>query len=343
MGCSGVKRFFKVVIPLVMPSILAAALMVFMRAFADFGTPLMIGEGYRTFPVEIYNQFVGETGTNHNFASAIAVIAIVITALIFLIQKVATSKFQFTMNSLHPIEKQKMGPLKSFFVHFFIYGMVIISMLPQIYLAYLSFRNTTPSGQSFTTGYSLDSYIKAYNRVGRSIGNTLKIGTRVENAGEGRMYFAVGGHPGFNVPMEAGTSFEDYCLMFDEEAHPYRIHLADSGAVTPLTTVYEMKDNKVIPLSHDLFDHDAVVLTHAAKTVKICSDRTSRAVTVSYPDFRYVGFWHKPKTDAPYVCVEPWTSLPSREGIVEKLALQADLLSLDPGKVWETVWTVTID
>ncbi|MBQ1505139.1 MAG: iron ABC transporter permease [Erysipelotrichales bacterium] len=176
MGCSGVKRFFKVVIPLVMPSILAAALMVFMRAFADFGTPLMIGEGYRTFPVEIYNQFVGETGTNHNFASAIAVIAIVITALIFLIQKIATSKFQFTMNSLHPIEKQKMGPLKSFFVHFFIYGMVIISMLPQIYLAYLSFRNTTPSGQSFTTGYSLDSYIKAYNRVGRSIGNTLKIG-----------------------------------------------------------------------------------------------------------------------------------------------------------------------
>ncbi|MBR6397554.1 MAG: aldose 1-epimerase family protein [Lachnospiraceae bacterium] len=174
-------------------------------------------------------------------------------------------------------------------------------------------------------------------------GNTLKIGTRVENAGEGRMYFAVGGHPGFNVPMEAGTSFTDYCRVFDEEAHPYRIHLADSGAVTPLTTVYEMKDNKVIPLSHDLFDHDAVVLTHAAKTVKICSDRTSRAVTVSYPDFRYVGFWHKPKTDAPYVCVEPWTSLPSREGIVEKLALQADLLSLDPGKVWETVWTVTID
>jgi galactose mutarotase-like enzyme len=157
------------------------------------------------------------------------------------------------------------------------------------------------------------------------------------------MYFAVGGHPGFNVPMEDGTSFTDYCLVFDEEAHPYRIHLADSGAVTPLTTVYEMKDNKVIPLSHDLFDHDAVVLTHAAKTVKICSDRTSRAVTVSYPDFRYVGFWHKPKTDAPYVCVEPWTSLPSREGIVEKLALQADLLSLDPGKVWETVWTVTID
>ena len=41
MGCSGFKRFFTIVIPLCMPTIIAAALMVFMRAFADFGTPLL--------------------------------------------------------------------------------------------------------------------------------------------------------------------------------------------------------------------------------------------------------------------------------------------------------------
>ncbi|MCR5295705.1 MAG: aldose 1-epimerase family protein [Lachnospiraceae bacterium] len=174
-------------------------------------------------------------------------------------------------------------------------------------------------------------------------GRTLAIGTRVENAGSGRMFFAVGGHPGFNVPMEAGSSFEDYRLEFDEEAHPYRIHLADSGAVTPRVSLYEMKDSRIIPLTHDLFDHDAIVLQNAARSVSICSDKTSRRVTVSYPDFRYVGFWHKPKTDAPYLCVEPWTSLPSREGIVENLALQSDLLSLDPEKSWETRWTIRIE
>lgn len=57
-----------------------------MRAFADFGTPLMMGEGYRTFTVEIYNQFLSETGSNYNFASAISVIAVLLTAVIFLIQ-----------------------------------------------------------------------------------------------------------------------------------------------------------------------------------------------------------------------------------------------------------------
>ena len=173
-------------------------------------------------------------------------------------------------------------------------------------------------------------------------GNVLKMKTTVKNRGDKRMYFAVGGHPGFNVPMAPGTSFEDYRLEFARDAHPYRILLADSSAVTPGQERYELPE-RIIPLHHDLFDHDAIVLVNAAREVAICSDRTDRRVTVSYPDFRYIGFWHKPCTDAPYVCVEPWTSLPSREGIVEDLALQGDLVALDGGKKWSTVWTVRID
>ena len=96
LGCIGMKRFTKVIMPLCMPSILAAGLLVFMRALADFGTPLLIGEGYRTFPVEIYNQYVGETSVNYNFAAAISVIAILITALVFFIQKILTSRYQFS-------------------------------------------------------------------------------------------------------------------------------------------------------------------------------------------------------------------------------------------------------
>ena len=85
MGCKGVRRFFKVILPLCMPTILAATLLVFMRAFADFGTPLLIGQGYRTFPVEIYNAFFSETaGGDYGFACATSVIAILITTVVFL-------------------------------------------------------------------------------------------------------------------------------------------------------------------------------------------------------------------------------------------------------------------
>lgn len=173
LGCSGFKRFIKIGVSLCMPSILAASLMIFMRAFADFGTPLMIGEGYRTFPVEIYNQFVGETGTNFNFAAAVSVIAIVITAIVFFIQKLANKRFQFTMNALHPIERKKAKPFANVMIHIFAYGVVLISMLPQLYLIYTSFRKSTKSGFAFVPGYSLGNYQAALKRMGKGFKNEI--------------------------------------------------------------------------------------------------------------------------------------------------------------------------
>jgi len=175
MGCSGFKRLYKVVIPLCSPSILAAALMVFMRALADFGTPLLIGEGYRTFPVEIYKQFVGETSVNHNFAAAISVIAILITAIVFILQKVAANKLNFTMNALHPIEARKAKPFTNALIHIYAYILVALSLLPQVYIIYLSFRNTSLTGNMFKPGYSLKSYQQVFTDMGDMVINTIII------------------------------------------------------------------------------------------------------------------------------------------------------------------------
>lgn len=174
MGCSGAKRFFKVVIPLCMPTIIAATLMVFMRAFADFGTPLFIGEGYRTFPVEIYNSFMSETGGDTHFASAVAIIAIVITAIIFLIQRSVNNHFRFTMNALHPVEPKKATGLKNVLIHLYCYGIVFIAYAPQLYVIYTSFKKT--SGKLFVDGYSLDSYRDAIGKLENAIPNTFLIG-----------------------------------------------------------------------------------------------------------------------------------------------------------------------
>ncbi len=174
LGCSGVKRFFKVIIPLCMPTILAASLLVFMRAFADFGTPLLIGEGYRVFPVEIYTQFLGETGTNYSFAAAISVIAIVITAIIFLVQRTLSKRYAFTMNALHPIERKKAKGIFKVFIHAYTYIIVGLAFLPQIYIVYQSFQNT--SGKLFKPGYSLSSYQTAIKRMSSAIPNTFIIG-----------------------------------------------------------------------------------------------------------------------------------------------------------------------
>lgn len=175
MGSTRLKRFFQISIMLSMPTILAAALLVFMRAFADFGTPLLIGEGYRTFTVEIYNQYLGEVGQNHNFAAAIAVIAIIVTALVFLLQKWATGKFKFTLQSSRQIEKKRPKGIGGFFIYLYCYVLVALAFLPQLYIVYLSFRKS--SQVMFLPGYSLDNYRLAADRLlGRSIVNTLVLG-----------------------------------------------------------------------------------------------------------------------------------------------------------------------
>lgn len=175
LGCSGIKRFFKVILGLSMPTILAASLVVFMRAFADFGTPLLIGEGFRTFPVEIYNQYLGEVGRNFNFASAISVIAIVLTALIFFVQKFLISRYKFSIRALHPVEKKKPKGIAGILMHLYCYILIIAAFLPQVYIIYLSFRNT--SGGIILEGYSLGNYRAAMGRLlGRSIQNTLIMG-----------------------------------------------------------------------------------------------------------------------------------------------------------------------
>ena len=175
LGCSGVKRFLSVILRLSMPTILAAALLVFMRAFADFGTPLLIGEGYRTFTVEIYKQFLSETGSDYGFAAAISVIAIILTAAIFLLQKYATKKFSFTMNALHPVEKRDPKGFGGVMMHVFCYLVIAVSMLPQLYIIYVSFRNSKMG--VFQSGYSLDNYRSAINNLLlRATGNTVIIG-----------------------------------------------------------------------------------------------------------------------------------------------------------------------
>lgn len=173
MGITGFKRFVKVVIPLIKPTIYASGLLVFMRAFADFGTPMLIGEGYRTFPRLIFDQFISEVQTDAGFAAAISVIAILFTSFVFLTQRWLSNRKQFSMSAMHSLQPKKMKPGFSAVIHFFVYGIVALAYMPQLYVVYTSFLKT--SGLMFVPGYSLESYRQAFSRLGSSIQNTFII------------------------------------------------------------------------------------------------------------------------------------------------------------------------
>lgn len=170
----------------------------------------------------------------------------------------------------------------------------------------------------------------------------VKVCYLVENRGENTMPFGIGGHPGFRVPLEEGERFEDYTLEFSQQCQPDRVGFTPSVYLSGHDTPYPLEEGKMLPLRHDLFDEDAVILKNMARKVTLRSNISHHAVTVSYPRMPYLGIWHWPKTDAPYVCVEPWSSLPARQDVVEEFSCKSDLIQLEPGKTYENTWAITI-
>ena len=172
--------------------------------------------------------------------------------------------------------------------------------------------------------------------------NTVEVTYTVDNPADEMLHFGLGGHPGFNVPLKEGTAFEDYYLRFSQPCEPDRVGFSSELLVSGTDKRYELEDGQIIRLHHDLFDHDAIVLKNMAKSVTIASDKTKRYVTVSYPQMPYVGFWHAERKAAPYVCVEPWVSLPARDGVIEDFACKGDLIHLPGHGSYENTWYITI-
>ena len=169
LGCSAFQRVTKVIFPLVMPSLLAGMLLVFMRVFSDFGTPMIIGEGYKTFPVMLYTQFMGEVGTNDGFAATMCIIVIVIALMFFFLQKILGRRFTYSMTALKPMEMRRATGWRKVASYAVVYIITFVAALPQLTVIITSFIGTI-NGSLFTGEFTLDNYRNIFAK-----GNTTAI------------------------------------------------------------------------------------------------------------------------------------------------------------------------
>lgn len=170
LGCGGLKKVFTVIMPLITPTLVAAALLVFMNCMADFGTPALIGEGYRVMPTLVYSEFVGESGGSANFAACMATIMIIITALVFFLQKWYINTKSFTMSSIRPIQPKEPKGIFKVLIYVYIYLLAGLSIIPQAMVVYTSFKATKM--QVFVDGFSLGSYKKVADKALAAVTNT---------------------------------------------------------------------------------------------------------------------------------------------------------------------------
>lgn len=172
--------------------------------------------------------------------------------------------------------------------------------------------------------------------------NEFKVSYCVSNKDKKVMYFGVGGHPGFQVPVEKELSFEDYFLEFAKGANMKRVGMSEDCFVTGKDEAFPLEENRRLYLHHDMFDDDAIILKDAPSKVVLASEKGSARIEMETNHLGYLGIWHKPASDALYVCIEPWSSLPSRKDVIEDLEKQDNLVSLKPGGYYTGFFKVKI-
>lgn len=173
--------------------------------------------------------------------------------------------------------------------------------------------------------------------------SVLHISYEVENRDEKTMFFGLGGHPGFNVPLEPGLRFEDYRLRFSQPCKCVRVGFSQDCYLNGNDVPFPLEADCILPLRHDLFDGDAIVLKNMNRQITLESESGRHSITVCFPQMDYLGLWHCPKTDAPYICIEPWCSLPSSKGRIAVFEEQQDLISLAPHKTYRNDWFIQIN
>ena len=173
-------------------------------------------------------------------------------------------------------------------------------------------------------------------------GKAIKYVYEVENLDSRTLYFGLGGHPGFNVPLVEGKRHEDYRLRFAEKAPAERVGFTAACFLDGTFAPFELKDGTVLDLRHDLYDDDAIVLQNMCREVTLETPDDGHYVRVRYPQMPYLGIWHRPKTDAPYVCIEPWMSLPSAQDEIAVMEERKDILHLEAGKTYRNEWEIEI-
>lgn len=171
-------------------------------------------------------------------------------------------------------------------------------------------------------------------------GQTLSVKYMVINTGTADMYFSVGGHPAFKIPLEKGIDYEDYYLEFSNEENALRWLISSEGLIDPKAVPVITNSNR-LPVTRELFINDAVVMKHInSESVSLKTDKSAHGVEFSFPRFPFLGLWSAKNAD--FVCIEPWCGIADSTTSDQQLVNKEGINLLTPGEIFTRQWTVKL-
>lgn len=172
LGCNATERFFKITLPLVFPAVSTGAIICFVLSIADFGTPAILGRGFRTLSTIAYSAYTSEMGGKPTMAVTVSLVMMAISIVALYLQRRILSKRRYASSLTNRPVVHKLTGTPNMLVHLFCYAVVFVAMAPTIVVIYTSFLET--NGPVFTGGYGLSSYARVLADAPEAILNSFK-------------------------------------------------------------------------------------------------------------------------------------------------------------------------
>jgi galactose mutarotase-like enzyme len=159
----------------------------------------------------------------------------------------------------------------------------------------------------------------------------------ITNKDNDDMYFSVGAHPAFRVPLIEGTSYNDYFLEFNKKENLSRWPISKDGLIET-KPIAVLKSEQVLPLTKELFLQDALVFKNPiSSSVSLKSSRTSHGLDFSLSGFPYLGIWSAKNAD--FVCIEPWCGIADSVNSDQQLIHKEGVNKIAPDEIFERSWS----
>lgn len=123
-----------------------------------------------------------------------------------------------------------------------------------------------------------------------------------------QLIYAIGAHPGFNVPLTDQERFEEMRVTVNPAKVYSQIKLIAPGPLNDLEHPQTIDFRSPLQLRHDLFNQDALILDAKEQpvTVTISDADGQHGVHVITDNNKLIGIWSPFPAKANLLCIEPW-------------------------------------
>jgi galactose mutarotase-like enzyme len=170
--------------------------------------------------------------------------------------------------------------------------------------------------------------------------NMMHVKYKVSNPADENMFFSIGGHPAFKVPLEKHLVYTDYYFEFDQLEDAYRWKISSEGLIEPLTVPF-LINTTILPISRELFSRDAIIFKYLNSTkIALKCKKSKHHLQVSFPGFPFIGLWAAPNAD--FVCIEPWCGIADSTVSKQEFIMKEGVNLLTGGQTFERTWSVSV-